>query len=211
MTFKVKDFGRKDYIEIYDLMRNFTLNRNTSTEDEIWLVEHPPVYTLGLSKKIEHIIDVGNIPVVSTDRGGQVTYHGPGQLIIYLLIDLNRRSYKVKKLVSLIETSVIQYLKECNVNAERKLGAPGVYVDDCKIAALGLRVRRHCTYHGLSLNVNMDLTPFEGINPCGIKGMTPTQLINYKKDITLNKAKSGLLKYLLKYLNQSSITLSDVA
>jgi lipoyl(octanoyl) transferase len=211
MTFKVKDFGRKDYIEIYDLMRNFTLNRNTSIEDEIWLVEHPPVYTLGLSKKIEHIIDVGNIPVVSTDRGGQVTYHGPGQLVTYLLIDLNRRSYKVKKLVSLIEASVMQYLKECSVDAERKLGAPGVYVDDCKIAALGLRVRRHCTYHGLSLNVNMDLTPFEGINPCGIKGMTPTQLINYKKDITLNKAKSGLLKYLLKYLNQSSITLSDVA
>ena len=109
MTFKVKDFGKKDYIEMYDLMRNFTLNRNASTEDEIWLVEHPSIYTLGLSKKIEHVIDVGNIPVVSTDRGGQVTYHGPGQLIIYLLIDLNRRSYKVKKLVSLIETSVIQY------------------------------------------------------------------------------------------------------
>ena len=99
MTFKVKDFGKKDYIEMYDLMRNFTLNRNASTEDEIWLVEHPSIYTLGLSKKIEHIIDVSNIPVVSTDRGGQVTYHGPGQLIIYLLIDLNRRSYKVKKLV----------------------------------------------------------------------------------------------------------------
>ena len=131
MTFKVKDFGKKDYIEMYDLMRNFTLNRNDSTEDEIWLVEHPSIYTLGLSKKMEHIIDVGNIPVVSTDRGGQVTYHGPGQLIIYLLIDLNRRSYKVKKLVSLIETSVIQYLKECDVNAVRKLGIPGVYIDDC--------------------------------------------------------------------------------
>ena len=211
MTFKVKDFGRKDYIELYDLMRNFTFNRNISTEDEIWLVEHPPVYTLGLSKKIEHIIDVGNIPVVPTDRGGQVTYHGPGQLVIYLLIDLNRRSYKVKKLVSLIEASVIQYLKECSVDAERKLGAPGVYVDYCKIGALGLRIRRHCTYHGLSLNVNMDLTPFEGINPCGVKGMPSTQLINYKKDITLNKAKSGLIKYLLKFLDQSSNILNNVA
>ena len=211
MTFKVKDFGRKDYIEVYDLMRNFTLNRNTLTEDEIWLVEHPSVYTLGLSKRIEHIIDAGNIPVVSTDRGGQVTYHGPGQLVIYLLIDLNRHPYKVKKLVSLIEISVIEYLKECGVGAERKLGVPGVYIDDCKIAALGLRIRRNCTYHGLSLNVNMDLTPFGGINPCGIKGMIPTQLINYKKDITLNKAKSGLLKYLLKYLTRSSTILSDVA
>ena len=211
MTFNVKDFGRKDYIEVYDLMRDFTLNRNTTTKDEIWLVEHPSVYTLGLSKKTEHIIDIGNIPVIATDRGGQVTYHGPGQLVVYLLIDLKRRTYKVKRLVSLIETSVIKYLKECNINAERKLNFPGVYINDCKISSLGLRVRKHCTYHGLSLNVNMDLTPFEGINTCGIKGMNPTHLVNYKKDITLNTAKSGLLKHLLKYLDQSSNTLSAVA
>tara|TARA_B100000029_G_scaffold404571_1_gene404643 strand:+ start:388 stop:1023 length:636 start_codon:yes stop_codon:yes gene_type:complete len=211
MTFNVKDFGIKDYIEAYDLMRDFTLNRNTSTQDEIWLVEHPSVFTLGLSKKTEHIIDVGNIPVVATDRGGQVTYHGPGQLVVYLLIDLNRRTYKVKKLVSLIETSVIEYLKEYDLNAQRKLGFPGVYIDDCKISSLGLRVKKHCTYHGLSLNVNMDLTPFEGINVCGIQGMNSTHLINYKKDITLKIAKSGLLKYLLKHLDQSTNTLSAVA
>ena len=156
MTFKIKDFGRKDYVETYNAMRNFSENRNFYTDDEIWLVEHPSVYTLGLSKKTEHIIDVGDIPVVATDRGGQVTYHGPGQLVIYLLIDLSRRSYKVKKLVSLIEASVIEYLKESGVNAERKLDAPGVYVDNQKIAALGLRVKKHRTYHGLALNVDMD-------------------------------------------------------
>ena len=211
MTFKVKDFGRKDYVEIYELMRNFTLSRNSFTKDEIWLLEHPSVYTLGLSKKTEHIIDAGNIPVVSTDRGGQVTYHGPGQLVVYLLIDLNRRSFKIKKLVSLIEISVIEYLQDCGVYAERKLGAPGVYINDSKIASLGLRIKKHCTYHGLSFNVDMDLTPFEGINPCGIKDMTSTQLINFKKDITLNKVKDGLLKYLLKYLNQTPIIMSDVA
>jgi lipoyl(octanoyl) transferase len=211
MTFKVKDFGRKDYVEVYELMRNFTLSRNSFTKDEIWLLEHPSVYTLGLSKKTEHIIDAENIPVVSTDRGGQVTYHGPGQLVVYLLIDLNRRSFKIKKLVSLIEISVIEYLQDCGVYAERKLGAPGVYINDSKIASLGLRIKKHCTYHGLSFNVDMDLTPFEGINPCGIKDMTSTQLINFKKDITLNKVKDGLLKYLLKYLNQTPIIMSDVA
>ena len=119
MTFKIKDFGRKDYVETYNAMRNFSENRNFYTDDEIWLVEHPSVYTLGLSKKTEHIIDVGDIPVVATDRGGQVTYHGPGQLVVYLLIDLSRRAYKVKKLVSLIEASVIEYLRESGVDAER--------------------------------------------------------------------------------------------
>ena len=211
MTFKVKDFGTKDYIEIYNLMRNFTLSRNSSTKDEIWFVEHPSVYTLGFSKKTEHIIDVGDIPIVSTDRGGQVTYHGPGQLVIYLLIDLSRRPYKIKKLVSLIETSVIQYLKDSGMNAERKQGAPGIYIKDCKIASLGLRVKKNCTYHGLSLNVDMDLTPFDGINACGMKGISSTQLIDFKKNITLNKAKGELLSYILEYLDKNPITLSDVA
>ena len=137
--------------------------------------------------------------------------HGPGQLVIYLLIDLSRRSYKVKKLVSLIEASVIEYLKESGVNAERKLDAPGVYVDNQKIAALGLRVKKHRTYHGLALNVDMDLTPFKGINPCGIKGMVSTQLIDFKRDITLNEVKQGLSKYLLRYLDQTSTIISDVA
>ena len=211
MIFKVKDFDIKDYIEVYDLMRVFTLNRDRSTQDEIWLLEHPPVYTLGLTKKTEHIISPGNIPIVSTDRGGQVTFHGPGQLVVYLLIDLSRRPYKIKKLVSLIEESVIQYLRGSGIGAERKLGTPGVYIKDSKIASLGLRVKRNCTYHGLSLNVDMDLGPFDGINPCGIKGMTSTQLINFKKGVTIKKVKKGLLKYLLQYLNQNSITLSDVA
>ena len=211
MTFKIKDFGRKDYVETYNAMRNFSENRNFYTDDEIWLVEHPSVYTLGLSKKTEHIIDVGDIPVVATDRGGQVTYHGPGQLVVYLLIDLSRRSYKIKKLVSLIEASVIEYLKESGVNAERKLDAPGVYVNNQKIAALGLRVKKHRTYHGLALNVDMDLMPFKGINPCGIKGMVSTQLIDFKRDITLNEVKQGLSKYLLRYLDQTSIIISDVA
>lgn len=211
MTIQIKDLGLQDYAETYNAMRDFNEQRDANTEDQIWLLEHPPVYTLGLAGKTEHLINTENIPVIKTDRGGQVTYHGPGQLIAYLLIDLNRRPYAIKKLVSLVEMSIIDYLQDCGLDAKRKTGAPGVYVQDEKIAALGLRVRKGGTYHGLSLNINMDLEPFNGINPCGYAGMVCTQLINYKKDITLAKAKINLSDYLLKYLDQSSDILSDVA
>ena len=211
MIFRIKDLGRKNYIETYQLMRDFTFSRNSFTNDEIWLVEHFPVYTLGYSQRKKSITNINNIPLIATDRGGQITYHGPGQLVIYLLIDLKRRPYKVKKLISLIEASVIDYLKMQSINAEKKIGAPGVYIENSKICALGLRVKNCCTYHGLSINVDMNLSPFESINPCGIKGMTTTQIINFKKDITINMVKNELLKYLLSYLDETVAIIQDVA
>jgi len=211
MTIHIKDLGVQDYIQTYNAMRDFNNKRDSGTVDQIWLLEHPPVYTLGLSDKTEHLLNTADIPVIKTDRGGQVTFHGPGQLIAYLLIDLNRRPYAIKKLVSLMETSVIEYLNNCGIKAGRKSGAPGVYVHGQKIAALGVRVRKGGTYHGLALNINMDLKPFEGINPCGYEGMVCTQLIQYKKDITLAEVKMNFPVYLLKYLDKSSGVLSDVA
>jgi lipoyl(octanoyl) transferase len=211
MSFQIIDMGMQDYAETYNAMREFNEQRDSYTEDQIWLLEHPPVYTLGLAGKTEHLLNTADIPVIKTDRGGQVTYHGPGQLIAYLLIDLNRRPYSIKKLVSLMEMSVINYLQDCGIEAKRKTGAPGVYIQEEKIAALGVRVRKGGTYHGLAFNIDMDLKPYEGINPCGYEGMVCTQLINFKKDITFTEAKMKLSDYLVKYLDQSSDALSDVA
>ena len=167
MTIQVKDLGMQEYMTSYDRMREFNERRDADTVDEIWLLEHPPVYTLGLAGKKGHLLNTTNIPVVETDRGGQVTYHGPGQLIAYLLIDIKQRSYSIKKFVSLIEKSIIDCLCDYEINAERISGSPGVYVNGEKIAALGVRVKKGSTYHGLALNIDMDLKPFEGINPCG--------------------------------------------
>lgn len=211
MSFQIKDLGMQDYMDTYNAMCEFNKQRGKNTQDEIWLLEHPPVYTLGLSGKKEHLLNTGNIPVVKTDRGGQVTYHGPGQLIAYLLIDLKRRPYAIKKLVSLIEQSVIDYLLDFGIQAKRRKGAPGVYIEDEKIAALGVRVRKGSTYHGLAFNIDMDLNPFNGINPCGYEGLICTQLSHYKKQVTLAEVKKNLIEYLLKYLDQSSGSLSDVA
>ncbi len=211
MSIQIKDLAIQDYTDTYHAMREFNEQRDSSTEDQIWLVEHPPVYTLGLSDKTKHLLNTANIPVIKTDRGGQVTYHGPGQLLAYLLIDLKRRPYAIKKLVSLMESSVIEYLNDCGVESERKAGAPGVYVSREKIAALGVRVRKGCTYHGLALNINMDLKPFKGINPCGYKGLVCTQLVNYKKNISVTDVKKTFPAFLLKYLDQSDGILSDVA
>ncbi len=211
MSFQVKKLGLQDYKSVFQAMCEFNEKRDSDTEDEIWLLEHKPVYTLGLSDKTEHLLNTKNIPVVKTDRGGQVTYHGPGQLIAYLLIDLKRRPYAIKKLVSLIESSVIDYLGNYGIKSERKAGAPGVYVDGEKIAALGVRVRKGCTYHGLALNVDMDLKPFEGINPCGYQDLVCTQLTNYKKNISVSEVIKYFPLHLLKYLDQTSDNLSDVA
>ena len=202
--FITRDLGKKDYLETYQMMRDFTFKRDTYTNDEIWLVEHFPVYTLGYSKKKEHVLHVKNISIIETDRGGQVTYHGPGQLVVYLLVDLKRQSYKVKKLVSLIEESVITYLQECGVEARKKHNTPGVFVENSKISALGLRVKKNCTYHGFSLNVNMDLSPFKDINPCGIQNMPVTQLINFNENITIEIVKKDLLSHLIKNLEETS-------
>lgn len=159
-------------------MKDFTELRVNDTKDEIWVVEHPPVYTLGRNGKREHILQSTDIPIIKVDRGGQVTYHGPGQLVVYILLDLHRRNFGIRQLVTLIENSIVQLLAEYNVIAYSDRKAPGVYVEKKKIAALGLRVSKGCTTHGLSLNVDMDLTPFQYINPCGYQGLEVTQCSN---------------------------------
>ena len=172
-----KFVGRVEYAPTFAAMQEFTAARTAETPDELWVVEHPPVFTQGLAGKAEHILRITGIPVVQIDRGGQITYHGPGQLVIYLLLDLRRREIKVRELVSRMEQALIDCLAGYGISAARLAGAPGVYVDgDTKIAALGLRIKNGCSYHGLALNVDMDLTPFQAINPCGYAGMAVTDL-----------------------------------
>ncbi|MEH6516009.1 MAG: lipoyl(octanoyl) transferase LipB [Halioglobus sp.] len=172
----VRNLGLVEYQPTLDAMRAFTDGRDAQTPDELWLLEHPRVFTQGQAGKAEHLLAPGEIPVVQVDRGGQVTYHGPGQLVIYLLVDIRRLDFGVRKLVDIIETSLIQLLTAYGIDSAARRDAPGVYVDGDKIAALGLRVRRGCSYHGLSLNVDMDLEPFERINPCGYKGLQVTSM-----------------------------------
>jgi len=184
----VRDLGRAEYLPTWQAMREFTAARTDQTADELWLVEHPPVFTLGQAARREHLLDPGDIPVVATDRGGQVTYHGPGQVVVYTLIDLRRLGIFVRELVYRIEQSVIQVLDESGITAQRVRGAPGVYVRDpasqaggelagfAKIAALGIKVSRGCSYHGVALNVAMDLQPFGRINPCGYAGLPTVDL-----------------------------------
>ncbi len=171
----IRQLGQQDYEPIWRKMQQFTDQRDASTQDEVWLVEHPPVFTLGMNGKPEHLLSPGAIPVIKIDRGGQVTYHGPGQLVAYLLIDIKRRKLGIRAMVEKIEQAIIELLADYQIEARGRRDAPGVYVGNSKIAALGLRVRRGCTYHGLALNVNMDLDPFQRINPCGHKGMQVTQ------------------------------------
>jgi len=174
-TVVVRSLGRVEYEPTWRAMQAFTAQRSDDTPDEIWLLEHPPVYTQGQAGKPEHLIAATEIPVVPIDRGGQITYHGPGQIVAYVLVDLRRRGYGIRELVTRMEQAVIDLLNMHGVVASRLNGAPGVYVDGAKIAALGLRVKRGCTYHGLALNVDMDLQPFAAINPCGYAGMPVTQ------------------------------------
>ncbi len=170
----VRTLGRVEYEPTWRAMQTFTAARSDITPDEIWLLEHPPVYTQGQAGKPEHLIAPTRIPVIPIDRGGQITYHGPGQTVVYVLVDLRRRGYGIRELVTRLEQVVIDLLGEHGVAAERIVGAPGVYVRGAKIAALGLRVKHGCTYHGLALNVAMDLAPFAAINPCGYAGMAVT-------------------------------------
>lgn len=174
----VQHLGRVEYQPTWRAMQDFTATRNDLTPDELWVLEHPPVFTQGQAGKPEHILRTTDIPVIAIDRGGQITYHGPGQVVIYVLVDLRRRGYGVKELVARMEQGVIDLLAESSVLAERQAGAPGVYVGGAKIAALGLRIKQGRSYHGLSLNVDMDLSPFALINPCGYPGMTVTQTRN---------------------------------
>ncbi len=173
---QVRRLGLQDYRESYAAMQAYTQSRSESSQDQLWLLEHFPVFTLGQAAKPEHLLAPGDIPVVRTDRGGQVTYHGPGQLVTYLLVDLKRRRLGVRPLVTLIECAIIQLLNEFGIESQARADAPGVYVEEAKIASLGLRIRHGCSYHGLALNVAMDLEPFQRINPCGFKGLRVTQL-----------------------------------
>lgn len=171
--------GLQDYALIQTRMQRFVAKREPGAADEFWLLQHQPVFTQGINGRAEHLLDAGGISLVQSDRGGQITYHGPGQLVCYLLLDLHRRGIGVKGLVHTIEQALINLLSGYGVEAVRRCGAPGIYVEDAKIAALGLRIRRGYSYHGLSLNVDMDLAPFGRINPCGYAGMAVTQLINW--------------------------------
>jgi lipoyl(octanoyl) transferase len=172
----VRWLGRVDYAATWQDMRAFTDRRDASTDDELWLLEHPPVFTLGMAADPGHVLDAGDIPVVQTDRGGQVTYHGPGQLVAYPLLDLRRHGLTVRSLVTLLEQSVIDLVTPSGIEAAARRDAPGVYVQGRKLASLGLRVRRGASYHGLALNVDLDPAPFQRINPCGMAGLTVTSL-----------------------------------
>ena len=197
----VRQLGRQPYTPVWQKMQDFTDTRAGDCADEIWLVEHDAVFTQGQAGKAEHILMPGNIPVVNVDRGGQVTYHGPGQQVIYLMLDIKRRKLGVRHLVNAMENAVISLLGDFKVLAYAKKDAPGVYVDEQKVCSLGLRIRRGCSFHGLALNVAMDLTPFERINPCGYAGMqmTDTQRLNGPE--TLAQAGPALIANLLNELD----------
>ena len=202
MNLQVKRLGRVEYEPTWQAMLAFTLARDAETPDEIWIVEHPPVFTLGQAGKPEHLLNDVGIPVVKIDRGGQITYHGPGQVVIYLLLDLARLKIKVRELVTAIEQAVIDFLAAHGVTAERQSGAPGVYVGAAKIAALGLKIKNGCSYHGLALNVDMDLSPFAAINPCGYAGLQVIQTKDLNIPLTAEQAGEQLSHYLLLQLDK---------
>jgi len=197
VTMPIRRLGLCPYASAYALMDGFTRRRDATTPDELWYLEHPPVFTLGLAGREEHVLDPGAIPVTRTDRGGQVTYHGPGQLVVYPLFDLGRRAIKVKQYVFDLEQAIIDMCRCLGILAERRPGAPGVYVAGKKIAALGIRVRRGCSYHGLALNVDMDLAPFARIHPCGDPGLQVTQLHDLGCRMDIDTAFACLLPHLL--------------
>ena len=198
----VRKMGLSDYRETWMAMRQFTDRRDAGTDDELWLTEHAPVFTQGLNGRAEHLLDPGDIPVVQIDRGGQVTYHGPGQLVLYCLLDLQRLGLGVRGLVALLEQSVIELLRDYGIDASGRDGAPGVYVGEAKIAALGLRIRKGCCYHGLSLNVDMDPEPFGRINPCGYRGLEVTQLRDFGVEARVADVGEQLAAVMIGHLSE---------
>ena len=197
----VRELGVQAYEPVWHAMQDFTNQRTADTADELWLVQHPPVFTQGQAGKAEHLLLPGDIPVVQVDRGGQVTYHGPGQLVAYPLVDVRRLGLGVRELVSRIEQSLIDLLAGYGVSAEARADAPGVYVNGAKIASLGLRIRRGCSFHGLALNVDMDLQPFQRINPCGYAGLAMTQLADQVAGpLDMNEVSARLREQLVKHL-----------
>lgn len=197
----LRDLGRRDYEPVWRRMQQLTMSRDEHSHDEIWFVEHAPVYTLGMNASAEHVLAPGDIPVIKIDRGGQVTYHGPGQLVVYPLLDLRRLRLGVRALVSALEQAVVDTLAGFGIAAAARADAPGVYVErGAKIASIGLRVRRHCSYHGLAFNVNMDLSPFAHINPCGFAGLEVTQVIAEGGPGQLDTVRRALAPQLLSQL-----------
>ncbi len=202
-AFALKTFSSfQEYQHIFQLMKGYTQERDEISQDALWLLEHQPVFTQGQAGKAEHVLNPGSIPLVQSDRGGQVTYHGPGQLMIYTLFDLKRLQLGIKDFVQILEQSIITMLKSYGINAHTQCKAPGVYVDNAKICSIGLRIRHFRAYHGLSLNVNMDLSPFKRINPCGFKQLKMTQISDFVPDITVDKVAKAYPCFLAQQFSQ---------
>ncbi|WP_144213134.1 lipoyl(octanoyl) transferase LipB [Shewanella donghaensis] len=204
-TLHIRHLGRQDYESVWHAMQAYTDNRDSDSHDELWIVEHSPVFTQGQAGKSEHILNPGDIPVIQVDRGGQVTYHGPGQLVVYPLIDIKRSKLGVRQLVNNIEQSIVDMLAMYDVNAYAKADAPGVYVDERKLASLGLRIRKGCSFHGLALNVDMDLAPFQRINPCGYAGLEMVQCKALGGPKTVTEAGDKLIQTLSQILGYEEL------
>ncbi|UTW02986.1 lipoyl(octanoyl) transferase LipB [Amphritea atlantica] len=202
----VRDLGLVEYLPTWQAMQDFTASRDQDSVDEVWILEHHPVFTQGHAGDAEHLLGTGDIPVVQVDRGGQVTYHGPGQLVVYLLLNLRRKKFGVKELVARMEACIVELLAEYGVEAYARPDAPGVYVNEAKICSLGLRVRKGCSFHGLAFNLDMDLEPFNRINPCGYAGMAVTRLKNLVETLDRESVKDSLTEILVKRLEYSERT-----
>ncbi|WP_428034872.1 lipoyl(octanoyl) transferase LipB [Amphritea sp.] len=205
-TIVIRDLGLVEYLPTWQAMQDFTASRDEHSVDEIWVLEHHPVFTQGHAGNAEHLLGTGDIPVVQVDRGGQVTYHGPGQLVVYLLLNLRRKKFGVKELVARMEASIIELLAGYGVEAYARADAPGVYVNEAKICSLGLRVRKGCSFHGLAFNLDMDLEPFNRINPCGYAGMAVTRLKNLVDTLDRESVKDSLTEILVKRLDYNERT-----
>lgn len=201
---RIRDRGLQEYVPLWREMQTFTDTRDETTPDEIWFTEHPPVFTMGLNADEEHLLTPGDIPVVQIDRGGQVTYHGPGQLMVYPLIDLKRADLGVRTLVTALEQSVVDFVADYDIEAIARPDAPGVYVEDKKLASVGLRIRRGASFHGMALNVDVDLEPFSRINPCGYAKLLMTDLRRLSIDLQLEEAAKKLLPHFLRHLGLSA-------
>lgn len=209
LSLVIRQLGQQDYQSTWKAMKEFCNHRHSETSDEVWFVEHPSVFTQGVSGKPEHILSASDIPIIQTDRGGQITYHGPGQLVMYVLFDLRRLSIGIRALVDVLENVTIAGLKKYGLLAIARKDAPGVYIDDKKIASLGLRVKKSCSYHGLSINLDMDLTPFSFINPCGYEGLEVTQLSAHGVKCIPSDFAAVLLHELKEQLNYSELILGS--
>lgn len=197
----IRQLGAQNYTDVWMQMKEFTLSRESHTQDELWLLEHFPVYTQGQAGKPEHILNPSSIPIVQSDRGGQVTYHGPGQLVAYVLMDINRKNLGIRTLVSQLEQVLLSVLAQYNIEGMIRCGAPGVYVKERKIASIGLRVKNGCTYHGIALNVDMDLKPFSGINPCGFAKMEMTQISHFYPEVLIEEVNQHFMQNFLQQFN----------